>query len=238
MILDVATLTDAGPRPTNEDEVAAWEDSSGELVVLVADGLGGMGGGRRASQLASVSFRELIDAKSITDAYLLSLAEKIHAVIRSEQEKSPELATMATTLSAGVLKADRLIGVHCGDTRISVARGDGIRRLTVDHTEAQKFLEKGKLTKQEFFDYPRKNILYSALGIKGEPRIDTFDFIVKSGDKIVFTSDGVHGLILLREMREVLASSESAEDFVQNVRRIILERGPEDNFSVAAIFVK
>ena len=53
-----ASFTEAGPRTVNEDKVGVWTLRNGGLAVAIADGLGGMGGGDIASQLAIKLFGE------------------------------------------------------------------------------------------------------------------------------------------------------------------------------------
>jgi len=233
----VASFSKTGPRPKNEDAIGIWRSET-RVGVAVADGLGGMGGGERASQLAIHEFKDFVSfhpAPTVSD--LKALALQIHKKIKDEQ-RAGSFREMATTLSAGIFYGDRLIAVHCGDSRISLARGAGIKRLTRDHSEAQRLLEAGKLTKVEYADYPRKNILESALGINGTPSIDTLNYDIKEGDRFFFTSDGVHNIVLLRELQMLAREFVEPTDMVQQVERMIDKRGAEDNFSMIAVYAE
>ncbi|TBA16129.1 hypothetical protein ELH65_09180 [Rhizobium ruizarguesonis] len=148
------------------------------------------------------------------------------------------MKNMASTLTAGLFTANLLRGVHCGDTRVAIARANGVKRLTTDHSEGQRLFAAGKLTKDELIDYPRKNILDSALGARSEPQIDTFTFELLPRDKVFFTSDGVHGKVMLREVRDIAAHHEDPEQFVLEVKELVNSRGPDDNFSILAVFVQ
>lgn len=237
MIYRIATLSKPGPRKINEDDVGSWVIANG-IAVAVADGLGGMGGGDRASKIATSMFADFAQSPDANFQNLQKLPNEIHKKIVLEQKRSPELAEMATTLSAGLFIGSTLFAIHVGDSRIAVARGRGIIRLTKDHSEAQRLLSAGKLSKAEFLDYPRKNILESALGIRGEVDSDFFQFEVMSGDKMFFTSDGVHNLIPLREMREIAEKSGTPDILISRVDQLILDRGPEDNYSMAAVYAE
>lgn len=129
-----------------------------------------------------------------------------------------------------------MIGVHCGDTRASVARGKGIVRLTADHSEGERLFRAGKLTKQEAAEYPRNNILESALGIHGEVRIDTFSFDLAAEDRVFLTTDGVHDRVFLREMRDVSERHSNAQAFATEMAELVVARTPRDNFSLVAVF--
>ena len=48
-MLEIATYTDIGGRERNEDTVRSASRGADELCLVLADGLGGHGGGERAS---------------------------------------------------------------------------------------------------------------------------------------------------------------------------------------------
>lgn len=232
-----ASISESGPRPVNEDAWGVWHLQS-EVAVVVADGLGGMGGGRIASTTAVEAFAQFVQNSQteISERALHTLALRIHAKIQERQRVSRELSTMATTFTAGIFLRDILRAVHCGDSRIAVVRGDRVRRLTTDHSEAQRLLDAGKLTRDEYLNYPRKNILESALGIQGDPRVDDVTFEVRTGDKIFFSTDGMHNSIMLRELQQLAFRSQSPADLVSKVDAEMHRRGPEDNYTLIATY--
>ena len=232
----VATISSSGPRSINEDEAVSWNLKYDQIFAAVADGLGGMGGGDAASQIAIQCCRQLIDDNMTLDK-LRTVALSAHENIRAGQLTTNELSSMATTLTAGVFQRDLLIGVHCGDSRASIARGDGIVRLTSDHSEGERLFRAGKLTKEELFEYPRKNILDSALGVRTSPKIETFQINIRPGDKIFFTTDGVHEKVKLREMREIASRHQNPTSFVAEIEMEVKRRTAEDNYSIVAVFV-
>lgn len=231
-----ASLTRPGPRATNEDFLDCWVTETGDTVACIADGLGGMGGGDMASRLAVTSFRSALGEYGLDEKAMLAAANIANESIRSAQVAGPH-NRMASTLIAVALMEDRIVGIHCGDSRASIARGKGIRRLTTDHSEGQRLLEAGKLSKEELPSYPRKHILESALGVRDQPRIDTIHFDLLLGDRIILTTDGVHNLVPLREMQRLCASSSSPNALIEKVEEAVLEIGPADNFSMLALFV-
>ena len=235
MKFDVAASSEKGPRPRNEDAAGAWVVSPSRAGLVVADGVGGSVGGQRASNLALSKFHTYIAGQAPID--LAGLANAIHAEIKKLQLEDARYETMATTLSAAVVDGTKMQTVHCGDTRIVLQRGQGIRRLTEDHTEAQRFLTEGLLSREEYDSYPRKNVLDSALGVRGSPRVDSLSLDIEEGDRIFITSDGLHAKIMLRELKAISDSSSSAEQCVNALMLNALNRGPDDNFSVSALFV-
>ena len=236
MNFDIASISENGPRSMNEDLAAFWSLSDSAVLAVVADGLGGMGGGSDAAAIAVNILRDMVVTADISEDALRSIALVAHEKILEAQLSRPELARMATTLTAVVCQSGSMIGVHCGDTRASVARGKGIVRLTADHSEGERLFKAGKLTKKEVADYPRNNILESALGIHGEVQVDTFSFDLKAGDRVFLTTDGVHERVYLREMRDVSERHSSASGFVAEMAGMVIERTPRDNYSLVGMF--
>jgi len=230
-----ATASEVGPRSANEDAVGVWPSTGERFAVAVADGLGGYYGGRQASDIAVRLFGAAMARESKPD--LRGVALDIHEAIRREQQTDPKIRGMATTLSGAVISTGRVDFVHCGDTRIVLQRKNGIRRLTVDHTEAQRLLDTGAITQKEYASYPRKNVLESALGVSDMPKIAIGEHDILPGDRIFLTSDGVHSKINLHEIRDIAVRSQGPEEAVQEIVDAVTSRGPEDNFTVAAIFI-
>lgn len=144
---------------------------------------------------------------------------------------------MATTLTAVKLDGSRLVGAHCGDTRCVLQRGTGIRKLTVEHTEAQRLFEAGKLSKEQLLTYPRRNVLDSALGVQEGLRIDIIEHDLQPGDRVLITSDGVHEILRVRAILDLMHGADSVEGALGAIRESVVNIGAEDNFSAACAFV-
>jgi protein phosphatase len=138
MIVDICTISKRGPRAENEDSVVAAAFDPEHTLIGVADGLGGHAGGKVASSFVLSSLSEKVTNRPAAE--LADIAKEIHDELGCLQLKSDAHPTMASTLSAGILHNKQMRYVHCGDTRIAVARGKGIRRLTTDHSETQRLM--------------------------------------------------------------------------------------------------
>jgi serine/threonine protein phosphatase PrpC len=231
-------LTNPGPRAVNEDSLDCWVANSGETVAAIADGLGGMGGGENASKLAISEFRKHLEKFGVTEETMKKGALEAHQAIREAQAKGDSQKRMATTLTAVALSNGIIVGVHCGDSRAAIARGKGIKRLSKDHSEGQRLFEAGKLTKEELANYERKHILESALGDRNEPVIDSFKFDLQVGDRVLLTTDGVHNIVMLREMQELASTSSTASELASRVAVAVENIGPSDNFSMIALYAE
>jgi serine/threonine protein phosphatase PrpC len=234
MKFSAGLMSEKGPRTENEDGVLACEVHSGALLIAVADGLGGHAGGKFASSFALDRFRNAVSLENVSS--LTSTARDIHVQLKSQQIANPQYSTMATTLSAAILSEEGMHFVHCGDSRIVVARGEGIRRITRDHSEAQRLFAAGKLSREELASYPRKNILESALGITGNPIIDEGHFRLLPNDKIFISTDGFHNKILIRELFSFAQLSANPQELIELAGKEMKNRAADDNYSLVCAF--
>lgn len=232
-----ASFSGAGPRHANEDALGIWPLKSGGLIAAVADGLGGMGGGAIASKMAIDHIGRSVMA-GISGQDLVAILQSIDSEIKANRSIGDDTRSMATTLSVVCIEEGVLIGAHCGDTRVMIARKNGVKKLTTDHTEAHRLLERGEITRDEYINYPRKNVLYSALGADKPLFVEKVNFRVEPGDWIVIASDGVHQRVSTKAFRDLSIRASSVEDYSLQLQALLDVVGVDDNFSAVIIGVE
>lgn len=224
-----SSFSDQGPRPENQDSIAI-ETHPDWCLACIADGVGGAEHGREAAQLITNFFINTLAINPVASLY---------DVVRSantELLNSPGQGFI-TTFSGIFIKGLDLQGVHAGDTRIYVLRGNGIKQLTEDHTEFFRFCMEGKLTPEEAATYPRKHVLENALGSKANPRIDSFSFKLEHGDRILLTTDGTHEFFTKHELRDISIETLNVDNLVAGITKHVQHIKPTDNYSLIAIEV-
>lgn len=223
-----SSFSDKGPYPDNQDSFKV-EDADKYFVACIADGVGGASRGGEAARLTTDAFISKVSCGQSNE-----LDEIVKAANSRLLAESPD-GGMVTTFSGCVISNQILRGIHAGDTRICILRGNGIKQLTEDHTEYYRFYKEGRLTPEDAANYPRKHILENALGVRPDPRIDSFSFRLESGDRIILTTDGVHGLVSKKTFRDISLAAKNVTQFVADVIKEVQRLGPSDNFSVVAI---
>lgn len=231
MKYEYITYSDKGPRNENQDFLRVGIQDE-NIIACVADGVGGSNCGSKASQLSVNNYFKEITNGNLN---LSSILKRSHELILENQILNPDCVSMATTFTGCYIKSYNLQGVHVGDSTLSIIRGNGIKQLTEDQTEAKRFLKEGKLSPEEYKIYPRKNILYSALGIKGMPEIQPFKFTLEKNDKILLATDGLHSIIKKVEIRNINLNNTSNENFVNSLVDLINSRQLTDNTSFISI---
>ena len=232
MRFDIIGYSDKGPRQKNEDAWAYNMFDESTLTVCIADGVGGNPCGQVASKMCVDNF-----ITYSTQYELLKAVKRIDLDIKAHALEQSECFKMASTLSGCILTENHLKGIHVGDTRVSILRGNGIKQLTQDHTEVARFMREGLLTQLQARHYPRKNILEMAIGSDNALRPYQFKFDLLPGDRILLTSDGVHTVISKTLMRDISLASDNLDGFSKRIIDRLNISNLKDNVTFVAIEV-
>ncbi|GAB3915387.1 PP2C family protein-serine/threonine phosphatase [Mucilaginibacter boryungensis] len=224
-------FTEIGPRLENQDAVHVGIKAQ-YLIACLADGVGGENCGSIASTQSIQYFIEMVNPK---EERLDVTIQEVHNEIVLLQAKDPRCKGMASTFTACVIDGMKLVGCQVGDTRLCVLRGNGIKQLTELHTEANRLYKSGQLTKEAYANYPRKNIIESAIGMKTVPKVQIFEFELHPKDRLLLTSDGIHDLVTKREFRDLSLKSETIESFGENIKGCLKNKVLQDNASFIVI---
>lgn len=170
---------------------------------LVADGLGGQGGGELASWTA---LRKMKLSQFDTEA-LREKFELAHTHLKTlQKEGKRELSRMATTMVSLTIKGNQAFWGHAGDSRLYLFRDGKVRQQTRDHSVPQMLLSSGDITPEEIRNHPDRNRVLRALGDKREelkPRIHK-PVNLLPGDAFLLCTDGfweyVHEMEMLNSL--------------------------------------
>ena len=226
----VGLATETGLRERNEDYAGAYlgtaeERASHGVVAAVADGVGGARGGRQAAETA---VRTFIDGylsgpggPGVEDGagrVLVALNGWIYAVGRLD----PELAGMATTLSAVILRDRQAHLLHVGDSRVYHLSGGELRRLTEDHN---------------LHEIGLSHILLRCLGIDEMVDFDYAVHEIAAHDRFLLVTDGVHGVLADGRIADLIDDAPDPEEAARRLTAAALEAGSYDNVTVLVVDV-
>ncbi len=237
--MEYSYLTDPGKvRDHNEDSVTVIKNSSGEILLAVADGMGGHRGGEIASSIAishiGKRFAEISSLGNKEDAinWIKDVVSEANVQIYKYTNENPESAGMGTTLVLAVLTNQFLLFGNIGDSSGYVLKNERIHKITTDHTLVNLLVKSGELTEEEAKDHPRKNVLMRALGATTKVEMDIFD-VERDVDGIMLCSDGLTNMLDDEQISKVLCENTSVEE---KLKKLIIKsnnRGGTDNISVA-----
>lgn len=213
---------------------------TGCVLGIVADGMGGRSGGRKASDQVMMTAKQLFERYSPeadeAAAMLKQLIEEAHTVIKltaisAEQEPHSTLAAFLINPGGDCHWA------HAGDSRIYHFHGAKLVSRTTDHSYVQTLVDKGELTEEEANVHPQSNILMGCLGTDEAPPVSQH-FIpqLKPGDSLIACSDGVWHYFSPSEMGSALSmlSPREATEFLIHKARS-RAHGGGDNLSLVVV---
>ncbi len=236
-------LTDVGlRRSNNQDSYGVFPEKytpaihpKGQLF-LVADGMGGLLGGRQASEMAVNTIRQIFFENHSADISqsLQKAFESANTGIYDAASRVELEHRMGTTCSALVLTEGLGYIGHVGDSRIYRIRDRMVEQLTEDHTEVAELIRHDLLSPENARSHPRKSILSRALGIEESVNVDIVPEIeILSGDRFVLCSDGLVKATA-KEIQEIVLAYPPQQACAALVE-LANQKGGADNVTVLVI---
>lgn len=206
-------------------------------VFLVADGVGGLVGGDRASGAALRAVaRYVADATRCyyhvapgDEAKLLD--ELRTAVLQAHGVLLEQESGTATTLTMVFIAWPRAYVVHVGDSRCYRLRDGRLEQVTTDQTIAQALVDSGVMSAADADRTEWKHILSSALGSQ-EATPATFMTDCQWEDVMLLCTDGLTKHVGDDEIAAALRRDQTSEQTCRELEALALERGGTDNITL------
>jgi PPM family protein phosphatase len=225
-----------------DDQTRLFGPSQGRLL-LVADGMGGHAAGRRASTLALDAlasyvlntmhwfFRLREDREDVFVDDLKSALEHCQAEILAEARRVPGERGMGTTLTMAYLAWPRLFVVHAGDSRCYLMRQGRLRRITRDHTVAQRLADAGELDDPEHSRW--SHVLWNVVGgTEHEIRPEVHRADLALGDTLLLCTDGLTQHVSDADIARLLGPSGPSAEACGRLVEAANAAGGSDNVTV------
>jgi serine/threonine protein phosphatase PrpC len=242
----VAGDTNVGMKRThNEDSFEVIDD---ERLYIVADGMGGHASGEVASKMAIDTLREFFKATSADpeatwpykmdksrgyeENRLITGIKLANLRIHESAAREPRLRGMGTTVVGILVIEEGVLIAHVGDSRVYRVRDGKLEQLTDDHSLLNDYIKMKRLSEEEIANFPHKNVIVRALGMKETVKVDTRLDHPQPGDIYLLCSDGLCGPVTDDEILELTTST---NDLKQGVTRLIEranQNGGPDNVTV------
>jgi protein phosphatase len=235
-VLRPGSATDQGRvRPSNQDRFLVTP-----YLVAVADGMGGHNGGEVAAGTAVTALNENFGAQGSSEQ-LLEAVDTANKAIWELSREEGDLRGMGTTLTALAIVSDsgieQLALVNVGDSRAYLYAEESLAQLTADHSLVEEMVRQGELTPAEAAVHPHRHILTRALGIEASVEVDAWRFEPAEGDRVLLCSDGLTNELSEEEIAEVLASEQDPDSAAEELVRLAVDHGGNDNVTAVVVDV-
>jgi protein phosphatase len=220
-------------------------------LLLVADGMGGHAAGEVASRIAvdrmtshvleTVHWFLDLDSGG-EDRFVENLKkglDECQTAILADARETPERRGMGTTLTLGYIVWPRLYVVHAGDSRCYLFRKGRLRRITKDHTMAQRFVDEGDMDPHEAESSRWSHMLWNVVGGTPEHVFAEAHLVdLAVGDALLLCSDGLHSQVSDPEIAAILRDSPTAAEACRRAIDAANAAGGVDNVTVVTAYFR
>ncbi len=243
--LSAATGMHRGDRSYQQDqvEIIAHARAPGCALAVLADGMGGKSGGRKAADQVVMVAKQIYERHSPTrddpSDLLRQLVQESHLMIKLTAVAAEE--EPHSTLAAILIGPDRRCDiVHAGDSRVYHFRGADMVSRTIDHSFVQRLINEGQITEEEANTHPQSNLLTGCLGTHQDAPLTQGQLgQLEVGDSVLACSDGLWHYFTPKELGAIvhtLSPRDASEMLVSKARQ--RARGGGDNVSLALLRIE
>lgn len=264
---DVAGMTDPGRvRSSNQDHflIAALErslliegssftaqsgtrltDTPQARLLIVADGIGGHGGGEVASAvavdaMAHYAFAAMPWVQRRSQRTQQELVDGLQEALREAQARVRRVAkrkglaeNLGTTFTMAYVSWPDCYILHVGDSRAYLLRDDGLHQLTADHTLAQQLIDRQAMTRDDAKRSRFSHVLVNAVGGSSDDLdIELHRLQLELDDQLLLCTDGLHGMLSDEELKDEIADTERpVGEAVARLVQLANDAGGKDNIT-------
>ncbi len=243
MQIDAVTHTDIGrTREQNED---CQLIDRGIGLFIICDGMGGHAAGEvastQAARMTAEKIREHVDeinrvtakpgghfkvVKIVADAVRVA-CRHLYAMACSESE----CAGMGTTLTLLMIRNDKAILAHAGDSRLYLVRDKELHMLSNDHTLAEEFARQSSEPIDPAVYRKFSNVLTRSLGPQESVDVETLLFDILPADRFLICSDGLSNYFTEEAELVRLLLDDDFDSIPRRLTEIANSRGGNDNIT-------
>ena len=231
--------TDVGKvRLNNEDQAIALTNASGNVLLVVCDGMGGQNKGDLASSLAvNTVVSSFKNRKGFLNSYFARLwvgrvIREANKSIYEQSQSNPAYQGMGTTITLLLIIKDVAILGHVGDSRCYFLKSHhDLVQMSEDQTYVGYLLRTGQITPDEALTHPKRHVLMNALGVYPSASIDikVFPYL---NEEVLLCSDGLYNNVPVEDIAAIVKGSDSVDQKVNELIAIGNKNGGSDNIAV------
>lgn len=224
-------------RQLNEDCCAVMETP--ELwVAVVADGMGGHNAGEVASRIAVDTVLETIAKGQGTVPQVTGAISLANYAVYDHSRSEAGCSGMGTTIVMACGRGNEALVANVGDSRAYhfSHKSETLRQVTRDHSLIEEMIAAGRMTREESFHHPFRNVITRAVGTAPIVSPDVFEVEMEAGDVLLLCSDGLTGHVPDLRIRDVLKKMKDPQAACEKLIEYALGGGGHDNITVAIVW--
>jgi PPM family protein phosphatase len=235
-------LTDRGKvRKHNEDSGGAYYNQAGQLLTIVADGMGGHQAGDVASAMTVGAFEqfwketESISTPEEAEKWIKFHVKKVNQHLYDHSKQHSECDGMGTTLVLAICSNEFVTVGHIGDSRCYVVKEMQMLQITEDHSLVNELVRVGQISKEDAEFHPRKNVILRSLGTDTTVDADIKTITNDEIDFLLLCSDGLSDRISGDEIRKHFELDTNIEEIGTKLVFEANNNGGQDNITLVLV---
>lgn len=236
-------LTNKGERGINEDSIGVARNKDLYCFIL-ADGLGGHGGGDLASASVVKTIQDYFSQNGeLSQQCMENCIMQAQNKLLEVQERMNKTNEMKTTLVILIMDEKKALWGHVGDSRLYHFFGKKQWTRTRDHSVPQMLVELGEIKESEIRGHEDRNRVLKVLGTEWDtPQYEIDQPVMLTGgkDSFLLCTDGFWELVEEKVMLKTLKHASDMEKWLLKMEEYLwkIGRGSNmDNYSAIAIRV-
>ncbi len=234
-------ISECGGRNHNEDYAGA-ELIGDSVCFVLADGLGGHGGGAEASKLVVENVLACFRRKGRASRELLAACfEESQRKLLNEQKRQNRQNEMKTTLVILMADAHTFWWGHIGDSRLYYFGSRKMLGRTLDHSVPQMLVAAGEIKEKMIRGHADRSRLLRVMGTKWDtPMYQLAEPVPRDGGmRFLLCSDGFWELIEDRRMTSAMKKAKTPQEWLERMEKEVLHNGRHqnmDNYTAVAVY--
>lgn len=232
-------LTDKGRvRELNEDYAQGAINAYGNVLLAVADGMGGANKGEYASMTlvkhvvnSFLSIDKEFKNERVMTKWINSAVREANHKILLKGEKDPAYKGAGTTLSLCLIVKDILLTAQVGDSRIYLLKDNILEQISADQTYVNYLTQTHKISEKDASIRPDRHKLTNALGTKKTVNVD-IKIHPYHKEKILLCSDGLYNNVPLTDLSSIVQGNDSLDKKCMQLVAFGNANGGSDNMAV------
>jgi len=245
-LLSYEIVSEKGERFVNEDAVG-WVQNEDVWCFVLADGLGGHGGGEQASSLiVQVVLEYFKENGCLTEECLKTCFTMAQEKLMEKQEELKKTLEMKSTLVILLKDKKRALWGHVGDSRLYRFPKSKEVMHTLDHSVPQMLVALGEIEDKDIRGHEDRNRLLRVVGVEWEtPRYQLSGITdLDERDAFLLCSDGFWEWVDEKQMLDTLQKANSTKMWIHEMEKIVIKNGTMDktgkmdNYSAIGVMLK
>ena len=234
------SLTDIGLcREQNEDYVLSRINAYGNVLLMVADGMGGRNKGDYASKYLLTNLAKEFDKHSgefdsikKAEKWLYKSINAINRKLYAKSKKEKDYKGMGTTLSLLLIIDKFFITAQVGDSRIYMLdKEKRFSQLSEDQSYMSFLIHAHKISEAEAKSHKERHKITNAVGLFYNCNVDIKDYEY-NGQNFLLCSDGVYNNVSDKTIESILKGNDTVERKANQLIQFGNAGGGSDNMAV------